>query len=509
MSSELIINVTEHETRVALLEHGVITEFHVESARKVGVVGNIYKGRVLRVLPGMQAAFVDIGLERAAFLYVTDVVGHYPAGRRAPDPDVDLGEDDSDEGGEAAPFEPTPTVPIEKLVTQGQEILVQVAKEPLGTKGARLTTNISLPGRYLVIMPTMEHIGVSRRIEDEQERERLKTLVETIRPNDHLGFIIRTVAEEADEETLQTDIEFLVGLWEQIQVRYKKSGAPSVLHSDLSITRRAVRDLLTKDVVRLVIDDKSEFEKIKDLSRLYMPQIGDKVEFYDGDEPIFEHFNLEVELGRALQPKVWLKSGSYIIIEHTEALTTVDVNTGRFIGHQDFDETIYKTNLEAVKEIAYQLRLRNIGGIIIIDFIDMKSEEHRERVYEALIAALKTDKARTNVLHFSELGLVEMTRKRTRENLVRSLSQPCPYCEGKGYVKSRAAICAEIIRALKRAIRRRKPESIDLVVHPDIADLLLEEEQTGVEELEADTGVRIAIKDKPSLHIEQFEIQTP
>lgn len=513
MGSELVINVTEHETRVALLEHGVVTEFHVEPARKAGVVGNIYKGRVVRVLPGMQAAFVDVGLERAAFLYVADIVGHYQnAGLRLSNGDSDKIEDGlvSDTPyAEEVPLEDgaePETVPIEQLLREGQDLLVQVAKEPLGNKGARVTSHISLPGRYLVLMPTMSHVGVSRRIEDEEERARLKAIVESMRPEPEMGFIVRTAAEEVDEDTLRTDVEFLVGLWKSISEGKQSGKAPCLVHSDLSIALRAVRDLLTSDVERVLIDNRDEHEKILRLYGEKMPWLDTKVELYESDEPLFDRFNLEIEIGRALQKKVWLKSGGYIVIEHTEALTSIDVNTGRYVGKHNFEETILKTNLEAVKEICYQLRLRNIGGIIIIDFIDMDKELNREKVYNALSESLKADKARTNVLKISELGLVEMTRKRTRENILRLLSEPCPYCDGRGFVKSRSTVCAEIFRNLHREAARTPSEALVVHVHPDIADMLYEEERVGVEELERKLGRMIIIKDQPTFHVEQYEI---
>ncbi len=510
MASELIINVTDHETRVALLEHGVVVEFHVEPGRKAGVVGNIYKGRVLRVLPGMQAAFVDVGLERAAFLYVADIVGHYKnAGMRMPGGDGETFDSGAGEGysddPEAAGAEPE-TVPIENLLREGQDILVQVAKEPLGTKGARVTSHISLPGRYLVLMPTMTHVGVSRRIEDEDERTRLKAIIEGLRPHADMGFIVRTAAEGVDEETLRVDLEFLVGVWERIGGKKDRDKAPSLVHSDLSIVLRAVRDLLTTDVERVLIDSREEYEKILRIYGNRMPWLNSKIELVEGDEPIFDRFNLEIEISRALQKKVWLKSGGYIVIEHTEALTSIDVNTGRYVGKHNFEETILKTNLEAVKEICYQLRLRNIGGIIIIDFIDMDRELNREKVYNALAESLKADKARTNVLKISELGLVQMTRKRTRENILRLLSEPCPYCDGRGFVKGRATVCSEVFRAMHREARRTNEPSLVVHVHPDIADMFYEEERSGVEELERKLGKMIIIKDQPSFHIEQFEV---
>ncbi len=513
MSNELIINLSEQETRVALLKHGLVTEFHIEPARKIDVVGNIYKGRVLRVLPGMQAAFVDIGLDRAAFLYVADIVGHYDDCRMLIATRPDNGQSNGDfdhaqdleyvKNGEK---EPIHTIPIQELLHDGQELLVQVAKEPLGSKGARITNHISLPGRYLVLMPTMGHVGISRRIEDEKERERLRSIVEEIRQETQMGCIVRTVAEDMDADTLKTDWEFLAHLWEQLKEKSTHASSPSLIHSDLSMTLRAIRDIVTDDIDRVLIDNKDEYERALSLFGDNMPGLKATVELYEDDEPIFEKFGLEVEIARAMQGKVWLRSGGYIVIEHTEALTAVDVNTGRYVGRRNFEETILNTNLEAVREICYQLRLRNIGGIIIIDFIDMENEGNREKVYKTLIQELENDKARTNVLPFSELGLVEMTRKRTRENIMRVMTESCPYCEGRGVVKSRTAVCAQIFRKLRKQAAQIAATTIILQVNPDVADMLYEQERQALENLEIRFKKRIVIKDQPTYHIEQFDI---
>ncbi len=513
--NELIINVTYHEKRVALLENGQLVELHIERAGDQGIVGNIYMGRVVRVLPGMQAAFVDVGLDRAAFLYVADVLDQFDdyemmGGQNgSSSPGEGNGDDDvaMEGNGEAIPRRTShaPDVAIEELLREGQEIMVQVAKEPIGTKGARLTSHITLPGRHLVLMPNVNHIGVSRRIEDEVERARLKALVETYRP-EGMGFIIRTAAVGKEEEALKNDIEFLSDLWQNIFKRSKKTHAPALLHSDLGITLRAMRDLFNADIERVVIDSKEEHDKIQEFLGRHMPRLNYVIEQYDGEEPIFDHYGLEVEIARALQRKVWLKSGGYIVIEQTEALTAVDVNTGRFVGKRNLEDTILKTNLEAVKEICYQLRLRNIGGIIIIDFIDMEKDTHREKVFNALRESLNNDRAKTNILKISELGLVEMTRKRIRDSIARVLSEPCPYCEGKGYVKSKVSICGEIFREIQKEMKNFAGKTLVLNVHPDIADLLYEDERAGIEYLERKYGKRIQIKDKSNYHIEQFEI---
>jgi len=500
MTKELVINTTSHETRVALLENGHIAELYIERSRERGIVGNIYKGKVIRVLPGMQAAFVDIGLEKAAFLYVADVLDEMEAVEQFVE-----GNSQHAKPAEGTVEEHPPLPPIEDLLQEGQEILVQVAKEPIGTKGARITSHVSLPGRHLVYMPTVDHIGISRRIELDEEKDRLRQIVEQIRPAG-TGFIVRTAAEGKSEEDLHADMEFLVGLWQDIAGRRENRRAPVLIHSDLDVTSKVLRDILTEDVDRIVVDTQEEYDKIVRFIGTFMPRLKYVIELYDEDEPIFDAFGLEVEIARALGRKVWLKSGGYIIIEQTEALTAIDVNTGRFVGKHNLEDTILKTNLEAVKEIAFQLRLRNIGGLIIIDFIDMEKELHREKVHSALEEALKNDKAKTNILKISELGLVEMTRKRVRESIGRTLCEPCPYCEGKGYVKSRTTVAYEIFRELRREIRDLPGYRLTLLVHPDIAALLYDEERQGVEEIERRFEKQIAITARPGFHVEQFEI---
>jgi len=501
MTKELVINTTSHETRVALLESGHIAELYIERTRERGIVGNIYQGRVIRVLPGMQAAFVDIGLEKAAFLYVADVLDEMEAVEQFIEGASHHAK--PSEGGDDDERPPLP--PIEDLLQEGQTILAQVAKEPIGTKGARITSHISLPGRHLVFMPTVDHIGISRRIENEQEKDRLRSIIESIRPKG-TGFIVRTAAEGKSEEDLRADVEFLLGLWKDIAKRKENKKAPSLIHSDLDVTSKVLRDILTEDVRRIVVDSQDEYDKIARFLGTFMPKLNVAIELYDLDEPIFDAFGLEVEIARALGRKVWLKSGGYIIIEQTEALTAIDVNTGRFVGKHNLEDTILKTNLEAVKEIAFQLRLRNIGGLIIIDFIDMEKELHREKVHSALEEALKNDKSKTNILKISELGLVEMTRKRVRESIGRTLCEPCPYCEGKGYVKSRTTMVYEVFRELRREIRDLPGYRLTLQVHPDIAALLYDEERHGLEELERLFEKQISITARPNYHIEQFDI---
>jgi ribonuclease G len=500
MAKELVINTTSHETRIALLESGHIAELYIERTRELGIVGNIYRGRVIRVLPGMQAAFVDIGLEKAAFLYVADVLDEMEAVEHY----VEVGHRHEQTNGEAGEERP-PLPPIEELLQERQEILVQVAKEPIGTKGARITSHISLPGRNLVFMPTVDHVGISRRIENEEERERLRHLLDVMRPAG-TGFIVRTVAESRDGEELKADMDYLISRWDHISSHRDDKGAPCLVHSDLDVTSKVLRDILTEDVSRIIVDSPIEYQKIVKFLNTFMPGHNFQVEEYHGSEPIFDTFGLEVEIARALGRKVWLKSGGYIIIEQTEALTAVDVNTGRFVGKHNLEDTILKTNLEAVKEVAFQLRLRNIGGLIIIDFIDMEKEPHREMVQSALEEALKSDKSKTNILKISELGLVEMTRKRVRESIGRTLCEPCPYCDGKGYVKSRITTVYEIFRELQREMGSAPGYRMTLLVHQDIASILYDEERHGVEELEKKFEKQITITARQGFHLEQFEI---
>jgi ribonuclease G len=455
---------------------------------------------VIRVLPGMQAAFVDIGLEKAAFLYVADVFEAIEDYETFMEGNDKKNEDQAEEGQSISSVHP-----IEELLQEGQEILVQVSKEPIGTKGARITSHISLPGRHLVYMPTVDHVGVSRRIENEPERERLKEIVERTKPNGG-GFIVRTVSEGKSEDDLQADMQYLTKLWDEVVKRNETAHAPCLIHSDLDVTQKVVRDILTEDVDRIVVDSKPEYDKIVQFISTFMPKIKYSIELYEQEEPIFDNFGLEVEISRALGRKVWLKSGGYIIIEQTEALTAVDVNTGRYVGKHNLEDTILKTNLEAVKEIAYQLRLRNIGGIIIIDFIDMEKEVNRDKVFTALEEALKSDKSKTNILKMSELGLVEMTRKRVRESIGRMMCEPCPYCEGLGYVKSKTSICHEIFRELRREMLDLRGTKVMLTVHPQVADLLYDEERRGLEDLEKRFKKRITVRAKPGFHQEQFEI---
>lgn len=508
MSNVLLINVSPQETRVAATENGAVAELSVERRKDRSLVGNVYLGRVMRVLPGMQAAFVDIGLDRAAFLYVADVqedMKHLYFGEEM-DTEREDGEHFGDFDEAPAPQEKSPPAAIQDLLQEGQEIMVQVAKAPIGTKGARVTSHISLPGRNLVLIDSDDHIGISRRITDEAERDRLRGIVESLKPPG-VGFIVRTVCEKKSEQEIRGDMEYLIRLGKEIRERKERSKAPALLHNDLDLTLRAVRDLFTEDVDRLVIDDAKVHGQLKAFMEKYLPQHKGALELYQGNEPLFDAFNIEADIARALGRKVWLKSGGYIIIDQMEALTAIDVNTGRYVGKRNLEDTILKTNLEAVREIAAQLRLRNIGGIIVIDFIDMTKRSSRDRVYNALEEVIKKDRARTNILKISELGLVEMTRKRTQESLVRYLCSPCPYCEGKAYVKSPHTVCYEILRNLRREILSgRKAPEILIHVHPEVANLMADEERHAIEDLERLMQGKISIKAKREFHIEQFEI---
>ncbi len=508
MYKELIINVTEHETRVALLEDGTIVELFIERSDDVDITGNIYKGKVQRVLPGMQAAFIDIGLNQAAFIYVDDIYGekYFDLEQRINNNGEEevLLSDYSEAENEI--FASRRRIPIEDLLTEGEEILVQVAKSPIGTKGARVTSYISLPGRFLVLMPKSNHIGISRRIENETERARLKEMVVKLRKEDELGYIVRTVAEGIQEEKLAYEMGFLKDLWENIQKKYKRAPVYSLLHQEITISLRAVRDLLTQEADRLIIDSRSGYESTLEFLDVFNPNMKDSVELYERSEPIFDAYNIETDISRALKRKVWLKSGGYIVIEQTEALTAIDVNTGRYVGTHNLEETIVKTNLEAVKEIAYQIRLRDMGGIIIIDFIDMEKRSNQEKVYNALIDALKKDRSKTHVLPISEIGLVQMTRKRIRKSLNRMLCEPCYYCDGEGYLLSRTTICHNIYREIVREAQGMIGTRLTLKVNPKIAELLHGEENHLIASLEHAIGKQIVIYPNAQYHFEEYEI---
>jgi ribonuclease G len=651
MSSVLVINAAGPETRVALVENGTISEFYLERKKDKGIVGNIYKGKVVRVLPGMQAAFVDIGLEKAAFLYVGDVAGgpdfsesfelsEVPEGehgepplgeipaedtldRTAAPPTEDSAEPATEEppeppqvvadaaspteataisepppadpvevpastdilvapspqnvatapspveatasgsvpeatptpapNGDAAPAPvdaaPAPEKPtryrpadhgqmtakpleplatrkrrpgapdpserdasrsrsarIEDLLKEGQEVIVQVVKDPIGTKGARVTCHISLPGRHLVFMPTVDHVGISRRIENERERRRLRELVDGLRPAG-TGFIVRTVADGVHRDKLVADIKFLLGLWNDMAHKKDKLRAPALLHPDLDLILRSIRDLFSAEVEKLVIDDRAEYERIVQFVDQNVPHLKAAIELYPGNEPIFDAYGIEQELTRALSRKVWLKSGGYLVIDQAEALVAIDINSGRFVGKKNLEETITAINTEAAREIVYQLRLRNIGGIIIIDFIDMEKPQNRDKVFKALQEALQKDRAKTNIVKISELGLVEMTRKRVRESVGRLLHEPCAMCDGRGYMKSKATVAYDIFREIQREGTSRREDTFIVSCSPEVARYVQQEEREALRNLMMRYNKTVQIKAQPTYHQEQFDLQ--
>ena len=486
MSAELLINVTPSEIRVAMIEGGVLQEVHVEREAKRGIVGNIYKGKVSRVLPGMQAAFIDIGLDKAAFLHASDIVPHTECVAE----------------NEKKQFK---VRDISELVRQGQDIVVQVVKDPLGTKGARLTTDITLPSRYLVFMPGASHVGVSQRIESEKERERLKKVVAK-HCNEDGGFIIRTAAEGADEQELGQDAAFLKRLWSKVKERRSKYKTRSTLYGELGLSQRILRDFVGTELTKILVDSRLEFENLKEFTSEYVPELTKKLELYEGDKPIFDMFDTENEIQRSLDRKVELKSGGYLIIDQTEAMTTVDINTGAFVGRRNLEETIFNTNVEATQAIARQLRLRNLGGIIIIDFIDMLSEDHRKRVWVSLENALNKDRVKTNINGFTNLGLMEMTRKRTRESIEHVLCSTCPTCEGRGSVKTVESVCYEILREITRVNRAYDADKFVVYASPPVAETLKGDESHALAELEVFIGKQVKIKAEPLYIQEQFDV---
>jgi ribonuclease G len=508
MPSEILMNVRPSETRVAHMENGALVDLKIERKQSPTLVGSVHRGKVMRVLPGMQAAFVDIGLDRAAFLYVGDVRGdmdaesgdlYEPQARSARDPDA---HELTDEVGAVSSSSDESTKPrIQELLTEGQWILVQVAKDPLGSKGARITTHISLPGRNVVFMPTLLHLGVSRRIEDPDERERLRKIIEGIEVKG--GMIVRTAGEGATEASLRADVDYLHRLWQEIQRNYEKKTKSGLVHAELDVELRALRDLLNEEIDRVVTDDEESF------IGQFMPKFKNKIQLYSGARPLFDQYGIDTEISRSIERKIWLKSGGYIVIDEAEALVVIDVNTGRYVGKKDFEDTILKTNLEAVREVAHQLRIRNCGGIIIIDFIDMEKEQHREKVLTALREDLVKDRARTTVTSMSNLGLVEMTRKRIRPSLVKTLCEPCSYCDGRGYIKQKATIAHEIFRDLEREGKVSNVRATTVVhCHTDVGDYIYEEETEALEDIERRIGRNVVLKLEPEYHRERYEIFT-
>ncbi|WP_165855440.1 ribonuclease G [Marinobacter sp. JSM 1782161] len=490
MSEEILINVTPVETRVALVENGMLQETYVERTSRKGIVGNIYKGKVVRVLPGMEAAFVDIGLERAAFIHASDVMV--------------VGNNNDTEAD-------TPkTVPdIRSLLREGQSLVVQVTKDPIGTKGARLTTQLSIPSRYLVFMPEVQHIGISQRIEDETERNRLKALVEQSAEElgaSSGGYIIRTAAEGASPEDLLGDMRYLHRLYQSVIERNATGKAPSVVYQDLPLFIRTIRDLIRPQTEKIRIDSRESYQRVIEFVEEFVSEFSDKVEYYPGERPIFDLYSVEDEIQKALSRKVQLKSGGYVIIDQTEAMTTIDINTGAFVGHRNLEETIFKTNLEAARAISRQLRLRNLGGIIIIDFIDMEDSEHQRQVHRMLEKMLERDHAKTKITGVSELGLVEMTRKRTTESLGQVLCEPCPICDGRGFLKTSETVCYEILREIMRVNRAYESESYLVMASQSVVDRLLDEESDNVADLETFIGKSIRFQVEPLYSQEQYDV---
>ena len=481
---EILINVTPSEVRAALLENGVLQEVYIERAARRGLISNIYKGRVCRVLPGMQAAFIDIGLERTAFLHASDIAS----------PDVI-------ENGDEVPN-------IKDLLREGDGIMVQVVKDPLGNKGARLTTYITLPSRHLVLLPHSDSVGVSARIEDETERERLRSMVQGLLEEHGLkcGAIVRTVAEGTSEEAVSADLRYTLKLWDVVQQRCSLANVKSLVHEDLSLPLRVLRDLVTTDVEKLLVDSEQDFTAMRDFTRTYLPDAEPMLELYERRRPIFDLHGIEDEISRSLDRNIPLKSGGYLIFDQTEAMTTVDVNTGGYVGHRNLEETIYRTNLEAAVAIARQLRLRNLGGIIIIDFIDMEEEDHRSNVLQVLEKSLSRDHARHQITPVSPLGLVEMTRKRTRESLQHVLGEDCPGCNGRGFVMTVETVCFEIFREIIRQSRQFEFDEVLILAHQDVIEMLLDEQARSLAELEEQTGKTIRLQPESLYLQDQFDV---
>jgi ribonuclease G len=490
MSEEILINVTPRETRVGVVENGMLQEVHIERTSRRGYVGNIYKGRVLRVMPGMQAAFVDIGLERAAFLHASDILRGLPA--------------ENGDGDEPAPSLPTP--PIAELIRDGQEIIVQVVKDPIGTKGARLTTQLSIPSRYLVLLPYGRVLGVSARIEDEAERTRLKNALAAISRDVPAGYIVRTNAEGQSAEALAEDVAYLGKAWQAVQAATAGAALGSCIYEDLSLPLRALRDLMRRDVEKVRVDSRETLERTQRFAAQFMPDLADRIEHYPGERPIFDLYGVEDEIQRAMRKEVPLKSGGHLIVDQTEAMTTIDVNTGAFLGHRNLEETVYRTNLEAAQAAARQLRLRNLGGIVIIDFIDMNDAEHRRQVLRQLEKALARDHAKTTVYEFSPLGLVEMTRKRTTESLERQLCEPCHTCGGRGSLKTAETVCYEIFREITRAVRQFEARKLLVLASPKVVSKILDEESGAVAELEEFIGKTIRFQPDDQYAQEQYDV---
>ncbi|HHX10713.1 MAG TPA: Rne/Rng family ribonuclease [Firmicutes bacterium] len=489
MSREILISANTDETRVALVENGSVVEFYVEKPNSQKTAGSVYLGKVINVLPGMQAAFVDIGQEKNAFLYVDDAFLPDENGR---------GSSIRNRKGRTS---------IKEIVKPGQTIVVQVTKEAIGTKGARVTRHVTFPGRYLVLMPTVNYIGVSRRIGDDQERQRLRKIAKGIKPP-NMGVIIRTVAEGKTSEEIERDLMFVLRLWEKVQQKSKQQKAPSLLHRDFGLVMRMVRDELNQETTRMLVDDSHTYAKILELLHSVSPEMKDRVIYYrDREIPLFSLYGVEAAIEQALNRQVWLKSGGYIVIDKTEALTVIDVNTGKFVGSKNLSDTVFKTNMEACEEIVRQLRLRDIGGIIVIDFIDMDNPDHRARVLEELEKHLKKDHTKTVVVGLTGLGLVEMTRKKVRDSLDAVMTRTCPYCGGKGSVLSEETVASKIRREIRRLLRNSHSEAVLVEVNPNVASYLIGPGGINLKQLEKETGRSIFIRGSEDLHIEDMNVK--
>lgn len=495
----LLINADIGETRVALIEQGVVSELYIERAAHTSPVGNLYLGKVTRVLPGMQAAFIDIGLERAAFLHVEDVL--------APQHLESLAQEGEEEPAASRNSRLSRKTPIRDVLKEGQSIIVQVSKGPIGTKGARVTSHVSMPGRYVVYLPTVDHGGISKRIAGERERRRLREVIQSVQPPKG-GVIMRTLAQGLTKKQLKADIAYLVNVWEETQAKLEKiKNAPALLYQELDLSLRATRDLFTDEVQSIVIDDEAEYNRLRSFLQAFLPERVEDVQLYRGSSPLLDEYGVEDAIARALSRKVTLPSGGYLIIDQAEALTAIDVNTGRFTGKgKDVEETIFQTNLEAVKEITYQLRFRNIGGLIVLDFIDMESQQHRDKLFKTLLEMLKQDKAKTTAVRISELGLVEMTRKRTRDSLGRTLYEPCFYCDGTGQLQSKTTICHEIVRQMVREKDNLPGYKIVINAHPAICDMFQRDTRAILDQASSRLQRRVVLTPHKDYHLEQFNL---
>jgi ribonuclease G len=495
MTKDLIVSSTPRETKVALLEDGLLSELFIEREAHRSVVGNIYEGRVTRVLPGMQSAFVDIGLERDAFLYVADVLEGLDENLLSPE--------EQGVAGNGAPR----NAPIEERLREGQDVLVQVLKEPLGTKGARITSHVSLPGRYVVFMPTVEHVGVSRKIVDEEERRRLKNLLKELRQErGGGGFIARTAGLGRSREDFERDVRYLTRTWDEVRALAPRQPPPALLHREASLVQRLLRDILNEDIASIRLDTQKEYERTLDLVTQLQPEMAPRVRLFTKSQNVFEEHGVSPELERALRPRVSLASGGYIVINQTEALVAIDVNTGRYVGKKKLEETILKTNLEAAREVVRQIRLRDLGGIIVVDFIDMEERKSRQKLMAALEQELRRDRSPTKVLSINEFGLVVITRKRVKQSLERTLCQPCPYCSGSGMIKSVATVCSEIYDEIRKIASDMRGSPLLLRVNPEVARALAGEETAVLKDLSEIVGTAIRVQGDPLLHQEQFDL---